>query len=126
MKFKLDENLGRRCVDLFRAAGHDAITVAEQHLAGAPDTTVIEACREERRCLVTLDVDFGNPLRFTPSACAGIIVLRMPPKPAHEELLLAASTAIAGVAHERIDGRLWIVQRRRIRVYQENLPELDD
>ena len=34
MKLKLDENLSRRAADLIRAAGHDAIMVADQGLAG--------------------------------------------------------------------------------------------
>ena len=34
MKFKLDENLSRSVADLFRAAGHDAMTVREESAVG--------------------------------------------------------------------------------------------
>jgi len=37
VKLKLDENLGRACADLLRAAGHDVTTVATQGLCSAPD-----------------------------------------------------------------------------------------
>jgi hypothetical protein len=37
MKFKLDENLGRRTQDSFRNAGHDVGTVSEEKLCGASD-----------------------------------------------------------------------------------------
>ena len=74
MRFKLDENLGRRGRDLLTAAGHDVATVFDQNLTHAPDNKVIEACRQENRCLVTLDLDFGNPLRFNPAEYCGIAV----------------------------------------------------
>ena len=61
MRFKLDENLGRRGRDLLTAAGHNVATVFDQNLNQAPDSEIIEVCRQERRCLVTLDLDFGNP-----------------------------------------------------------------
>ena len=67
MRLKLDENLGRRAIDLLGKSAHEAVTVAEQGLCSASDLTVIDACRRERRCLVTLDLDFGNPLLFKPS-----------------------------------------------------------
>jgi len=37
MKFKLDENLGRRCLELIRSAGHNVETVAEANLTSAED-----------------------------------------------------------------------------------------
>ena len=92
MKLKLDENLGRRGKTLLETAGHDVKTVAEQNLPKAEDTDLIGACRHEHRCLVTLDLDFGNPLRFNPSDYCGIAVLRLPGKPSHQDLLDTVQT----------------------------------
>jgi hypothetical protein len=47
MKFKLDENFGRRCVEILKATGHDVAPVAGQQMSGATDETVIQACLEE-------------------------------------------------------------------------------
>ena len=67
MKLKLDENLGKRGQSIFQEAGHDVSTVAQQQLGGATDEELIEQCRSEARGLVSLDLDFANPLRFQPS-----------------------------------------------------------
>jgi predicted nuclease of predicted toxin-antitoxin system len=76
LKLKLDESLGKRLAELFQAAGHDAARVPDQQMAGATDSYLITRCREQDRAIVTLDLDFGNPLRFRPSEYPGIAVLR--------------------------------------------------
>ena len=78
MLIKLDENLGERGRQLFAEAGHDVSTVKDQGLAGAAYPTVIDVCRAEGHCLVTLDLDFSNPFLFPPEPYAGIAVIRLP------------------------------------------------
>jgi predicted nuclease of predicted toxin-antitoxin system len=120
MKLKLDENLGRHVQQLFRDQGHEAVTIAGERLSSASDESLIEACRREGRALVTLDLDFGNPLLFRPSEYPGIAVLRLPPKPAHADLLAAVRTLLRALAEGEIAGKLWIVQPGRLREYQES------
>ncbi len=119
MRFKLDENLGRTAVEVLRSEGHNVHTVREQSLSGASDQDVIQACQAELRCLVTLDLDFGNPLVFDPADYAGIAVLRLPAGPSHQDITEACRTLAAGLRDDDIAGRLWIVQRTRIRVHQQ-------
>jgi predicted nuclease of predicted toxin-antitoxin system len=123
MKLKLDENLGQRGAEVFRAAGHDVATVAGQNLASASDDQVIAVCHSEQRCLITLDLDFSNPLRFKPWQYSGIAVLRLPSKTTDEDLFSACRTLVGGLEGGEITGKLWIVQRHRIREYQ---PDRDD
>lgn len=118
MKIKLDENLGSRGADLLRQSGHDVLTVFDQGLAGADDPIIAEVCRVESRCLVTLDLGFGNPLVYRPGDYAGIAVLRLPPQVTPTDLIDAIRTLIGGLAQRSIEGKLWTVQRGRIREYQ--------
>jgi len=118
VRLKLDENLGVRTAEFFRSAGHDVTTVPSQNLYSSPDKNLLETCRFEKRCLVTLDLEFGNPLLFKPSDYEGIAVLRLPSKPTPDDLQRAIRTLIGGLARKEIRGKLWIIQRARIREYQ--------
>lgn len=120
MNLKLDENIGRRGQQMLAAAGHDVATVVEQNLTSAPDVEVIDVCQQEERALITLDLDFSNPLQFQPSQYAGIAVLRLPKQPSHQDLLYAIATLIGALENNDLTGKLWIVQRGAIRIYQEN------
>lgn len=123
MNLKLDENLGSRTAQLFRDAGHDASTVFEQGLSGSIDRNLIDHCCDEGQALVTLDLDFANPFVFPPWEYRGIAVLRLPRNPAAADIARAVSVLITTLATEKLDGKLWIVEPTRVRLYQ---PDVDD
>jgi predicted nuclease of predicted toxin-antitoxin system len=118
VKLKLDENLGRRCIELLQAAGHEVSTVEDQSLTSASDATLIDACKVEGRALITLDLDFSNPLVFPPHQYAGIAVLRLPDKPSYAALVATVRTLAEALERETLKGRLWSVEQGKIRVYQ--------
>src|ERR1700688_3359660 len=80
VKFKLDENIGRRGLELLKASGHDVMTVRDQELLGVTDEDLFEIASAEGRTLVTLDHDFGHVPRFPPEKSAGIVILDIGPR----------------------------------------------
>ena len=125
MKWKLDENFGSRTVNIFLEAGHDAETVLQEKLSGSTDDTLYEVCVREQRCLLTLDIDFADVLRFPPHPTAGIAVLRLPKNPSLRLLETLAGNLLQFLASESISGRLWIVEPGRVRVHEDTDPALD-
>lgn len=122
MRFKIDENLGLEIARVLREAGHDVSTVYDQSLGGATDQTIYDVCRKEKRCLVTLDLDFSNVLRFPPEPTAGIVVLRPPGKAIIKTVAALARQLVTGLSQENVSGRLWIVEIGQIRIHQANEP----
>ncbi len=51
--------------------------------------------------------------------------IRLPPRSTPDDLFAAVRTLIGALERESIDGKLWIVQRGRIREYQPEEETLD-
>src|SRR5438067_1532057 len=108
MRFKVDENLPLEVAELLRAAGHDALTVFDQALGGSPDRSIADAVRDEKRAMITLDLDFADIRAFPPNDYSGLIVLRlaMQDKPS---VLAVIARVIPLLKTEPLIGMLWVV-----------------
>lgn len=60
MNFKLDENLPTGLVAELQKLGHDADTVMQEELQGAPDPTILQAATAACRILPTLNKGIAN------------------------------------------------------------------
>jgi len=118
MKFKLDENFGTRTQQIFRTQGHDVMTVRDQKPQGCADKRLYEVCRAEQRCLVTLDLDFSDVLRFPPLQAHGTVVIRVPHNPTLPLLEQLIRQFLNSLETMPVDKKLWIVETGRIRVHQ--------
>jgi len=113
---KLDENFSPYLAEIFTQAGHDAETVLGENLSGEPDEVIYEQCQLERRCIVTLDLDFANIIRFPAENTPGIIVVR-PNRPITLEVMRSMSEKLV-LALEQNDptGCLWILEPDKLRM----------
>jgi len=121
LKFKLDENLDFRLAAIMQDKDLDGDTVLSESLSGVSDRDLFEACKKTDRVLSTLDLDFANPFLFPPQSARGIMVLR-PRRANLSQVKSLLFDALTKLNEERIDGRLWIVEPGRVRVY---VPEND-
>lgn len=115
MRFKVDENLPIQCVDLLVAAGHDALSVQDQGLSGAPDPRVADVCAREGRILVSLDLDFADIRSYPPSKSTGIVVFRLGRQDIGT-LCQVVGRLLDLLPAESPVGKLWIVEEDKVRV----------
>ncbi len=116
MTFKLDENLSRRVQEILQEAGHDVTTVAGQSLSGIPDEDLAGVCKRESRCLITLDLDFADLLRFPPQQTPGIVAMRHPGRVTWAALELLTQNLVQHLKNDSPVGSLWVVEPARIRI----------
>jgi predicted nuclease of predicted toxin-antitoxin system len=123
MKFKLDENFGRRTQHIFRTAGHDIQTIREEKLQGCSDQHLYGVCCAEQRCLITLDLDFADIIRFPPAEAGGIVVIRVPKNPSLLLLEQLIHQFLQALTQISVKNKLWIVEVGRIRIHQSETEE---
>ncbi|HYO14334.1 MAG TPA: DUF5615 family PIN-like protein [Thermoanaerobaculia bacterium] len=115
MRFKTDENLPIELADLLRKAGHDAMSVVDQHMGGEADPDLAAVCERERRTLVTFDLGFSDLRIYPPQSYPGLIVLRL--KRQERPLVLEVFERLLPLLEtEPLEGHLWIVEEERVRV----------
>lgn len=115
MHFKTDENLPVETTDLLKQHGHDAVSVPDQQMAGQPDVQVAQVCQNEKRALVTLDLDFSDIRAYPPEDYHGIIVLR-PAVQNITSLLRLMNRVVQLLSQETLTAHLWIVDDTRVRI----------
>jgi predicted nuclease of predicted toxin-antitoxin system len=115
MDFKIDENLPVELAVMLTQAGHDVLTVRDQHLHGRPDGEVVQVCQQEHRALVTCDRDFANTCAYPPEQYAGLLVLRLTRQ--DKPHVMRVFEGVTPLLRQRpVHGHLWIVEETRIRI----------
>lgn len=116
VKLKLDENFSSYLSGRLRDAGFDVESVWEEQLSGASDDIIYKKCIEEKRCLVTFDLDFANIIRFPAEDTEGIIVVK-PKQPVNLEVMGKVIDQLIEVLGQNDPrGALWILEPHQLRV----------
>jgi len=106
-----DENFPLPVIKGIRVAGHDVLAVAAV-CPGLGDRVVLDLAREEERCLVTFDSDFGDIIFFHGVASPGAILFFRVQPVVIDDVLTAALRALTEVP----DGFIAVVGRDDIRL----------
>ena len=77
MKFLGDMGIPPRLVEELRHRGHDAVHLQEQGLGTMPDPEILRKAREEKRILLTHDLDFGELLAASGGRLPSVIIFRL-------------------------------------------------
>lgn len=103
---------------ILRDADYEAHTFREQGLQGISDQQVYDLCCAQKLCLITLDLDFANVIRFPPHVSSGIVVIRPPGRVSVAMLEKLIAGFLSALAETVLEGELWIVEPGRIRIHQ--------
>lgn len=115
MKFKIDQNLPLEFEAILAASGHDAISVFNQGLNGAPDERIASVCHTEGRALMTADLDLSDIRTYPPQESAGYIVFRLKDQTRPKQIALLKEL-LPALGHQPLEGKLWIVEEGKLRV----------
>lgn len=111
--FLADEHIPAESVRLLREAGHDVVSIGDDH-ASLLDSSVIQLANDEERVIITCDNDFGELIYRKDIECrTGVIFLRLGrflrAEPA--EFILKYEKEVPGC----FDRRFSVVSRQRLR-----------
>ena len=113
---KLDENVPDSVGAALREAGHDVAFARDEQLSGVPDDRLLTVAANEGRVLVSFDRGFSNVIQHPPPATAGIVVLRLGEQTL-PRIRRVAVTLAGLLTTERIQGRLWVLDESRLRIW---------
>jgi predicted nuclease of predicted toxin-antitoxin system len=115
MKIKLDENLPLRLAAALKLLEHDVHTVLEEGLTGHADMDIWQVTQNERRFLITQDLDFSDARQFLPGTHSGILLVRLN-SPDRQSLLDRVQDVFRTEAVHQWRGCLVVVTDHKVRV----------
>jgi predicted nuclease of predicted toxin-antitoxin system len=115
MRIKLDENLPTRLAAILTNLRHDVHTIADEKLSGRSDREVWDAAQQDKRFLITQDMDFSDVRRFAPSTHSGILLVRLH-SPNRDSLIRRVSEIFRSEEVEHWAGCFVVATERKVRV----------
>jgi predicted nuclease of predicted toxin-antitoxin system len=115
MRIKLDENMPVRLSVAPNAMGNDVETIYSEGLSGAKDDVVWTVSQDERRLLITQDLDFSDSRRFQPGLHHGIILVRLR-TPGREVLFRRIVELFRTEDYEKWAGCFVVITDHKIRI----------
>jgi predicted nuclease of predicted toxin-antitoxin system len=77
MRFLADMGVDRRVVRWLQERNHDSVHLGDQGLQRLPDPQVFNKAYEERRIILTFDLDFGEIAAFSRGRVVSVVLFRL-------------------------------------------------
>lgn len=113
MRFLIDENLPFSLTTLLENS-HDVFDIATSPLRGVPDHQIWAFAAQERRILVSRDLDF--PLLATPPNPPGLILIRVPEIYTAEQITQLFASAWVDIEPSLLERPIVVISPGRVRI----------
>jgi predicted nuclease of predicted toxin-antitoxin system len=77
MKFLADMGISPKAVVFLQMLGHDAAHLHDQDLDRLPDSAILGKARNEKRVLLTHDLDFGDLVAASKAQLPSVVIFRL-------------------------------------------------
>jgi predicted nuclease of predicted toxin-antitoxin system len=116
VRLLIDANLSPKVAARLRAAGHDAVHVADIGMLAAPDQAILAHAASSGLVIISADTDFGELLAVTGATRPSVVLLRSADHltPDQQATLLVAN--LTPIAAELDSGAAVSIARGRLRV----------
>lgn len=115
MKFLIDMNLSPRWCDILQAEGWDSVHWSQVGIVSAPDHEVTQKAIDERRVVLTHDLDYGAMLAATQATGPSVVQVRT--QDVRPQILAPLLVPLLRQYENELDaGALLIVDEARSRV----------
>ncbi len=119
MRFLADMGVSLRVAEHLRHAGHDVVHLRDEGLQRLPDVSVFQKAVDEKRIVLTFDLDFGEIAAHCKGPWASVVLFRLA-NARSEHMADRLDVALAGAADALERGAVVVVEEARCRV--RNLP----
>lgn len=122
MRLIADLHIAPRTVEYLKTLGHDVLRVPEVLPATAPDTEIITYAAQDRRTILTQDLDFSAEIALSGQTYPSVILLRLSSSRI-ESVNKVLMDVLSGLEQDVLDGALITVEDHRVRCRRLPLSE---
>jgi predicted nuclease of predicted toxin-antitoxin system len=116
LRFLVDNALSPLVAEGLARRGHDAIHVRDLAMADAPDAKILARAREDRRIVVTADLDFGALLGALSTRTPSLLLFRKGTQRSSAAILALLDAHLPSVQADLERGAVVVFEPGRYRV----------
>ena len=115
MRFLADMGVSLRVVQWLRESGHDAVHLRDEGLQRLPNGEIFSKARDERRIILTFDLDFGEIMAASHGRPPGVLLFRLH-NTRSDHVIQRLERVLAESSAELETGAIIVVEEGRHRV----------